>query len=156
MASHPSALPEPGEPEWPGRRLGLPQYGPRSVGRPGRRLIALTIDWAIAYAVAWWFFPTESGPDPVALTVILVVAQTVFVAVAAGSIGHLVVGLRVVPLRGGAIGAWRPALRAVLLVLVIPAVIWDSDQRGLHDKAAGTILVRATPGAARRQIDARR
>ncbi|MCU1514874.1 MAG: hypothetical protein JWO10_1964, partial [Microbacteriaceae bacterium] len=37
---------------------------------------------------------------------------------------------------------WRPALRTVLLSLVIPAVIWDLDQRGLHDKAAGTVLVR--------------
>jgi len=26
---------------------------------------------------------------------------------------------------------------------VIPAVIWDADQRGLHDKAAGTVLIRA-------------
>jgi hypothetical protein len=25
---------------------------------------------------------------------------------------------------------------------VIPAAIWDADQRGLHDKAAGTVLVR--------------
>jgi len=25
---------------------------------------------------------------------------------------------------------------------VIPAVIWDADQRGLHDKAAGTVLLR--------------
>jgi hypothetical protein len=28
-------------------------------------------------------------------------------------------------------------------VIVIPAVIWDADQRGLHDKAAGTVLIRA-------------
>jgi hypothetical protein len=26
--------------------------------------------------------------------------------------------------------------------LIIPAVIWDGDQRGLHDKIAGTVLVR--------------
>ena len=48
-------------------------------------------------------------------------------------------------------GQGRPAGRQVmlavvaptLLALVIPAVIWDADQRGLHDKAAGTVLVRA-------------
>jgi hypothetical protein len=30
----------------------------------------------------------------------------------------------------------------VLLVLIIPAVIWDSDQRGLHDVFAGTMLIK--------------
>ncbi|MEY4741422.1 MAG: hypothetical protein RL672_172, partial [Actinomycetota bacterium] len=27
------------------------------------------------------------------------------------------------------------------ILLVIPAVIWDADNRGLHDKAAGTVLL---------------
>ncbi|HEY5230049.1 MAG TPA: RDD family protein, partial [Galbitalea sp.] len=30
----------------------------------------------------------------------------------------------------------------ILLMVVIPAVIFDRDQRGLHDKIAGTVLVR--------------
>jgi len=25
---------------------------------------------------------------------------------------------------------------------VIPVLVWDSDQRGFHDKIAGTVLVR--------------
>jgi uncharacterized RDD family membrane protein YckC len=29
-----------------------------------------------------------------------------------------------------------------LLLLLVPAVIWDRDGRGLHDKLAGTLLVR--------------
>ena len=32
--------------------------------------------------------------------------------------------------------------RTVLLCLVIPAVVWDSDGRGLHDRVAGTAIVR--------------
>jgi hypothetical protein len=51
-------------------------------------------------------------------------------------------GLRLVPMAGGRVGVWRPALRSALLVLVIPAVVWDLDQRGLHDRVAGTLLVR--------------
>jgi hypothetical protein len=27
-------------------------------------------------------------------------------------------------------------------VLVLPALVWDSDQRGFHDKVAGTVLIR--------------
>jgi hypothetical protein len=33
-------------------------------------------------------------------------------------------------------------VRTVLLCLAIPAFIWDRDQRGLHDRVAGTMLVR--------------
>jgi hypothetical protein len=34
-------------------------------------------------------------------------------------------------------------VRSVLLMIVIPALVWDSDHRGFHDKIAGTVLVRA-------------
>jgi uncharacterized RDD family membrane protein YckC len=30
----------------------------------------------------------------------------------------------------------------MLLGLLIPAVIWDRDGRGLHDRAAGTVVIR--------------
>jgi len=33
------------------------------------------------------------------------------------------------------------AARAALVALVVPAVIWDADHRGLHDKATGTIVL---------------
>jgi hypothetical protein len=33
-------------------------------------------------------------------------------------------------------------VRTVLLCLVLPAVVWDSSGRGLHDVAAGTVIVR--------------
>lgn len=125
-------------PEWPGRRLGLPESGPRSIARPGRRLVAVTIDQAIAWSLAYAFFEGEA----IAIAVIFSVLQIVFIASLSGSIGHLLLGMRVVPLRPAWIGVLRPAVRTVLLVLVIPAVIWDRDQRGLHDRVAGTILVR--------------
>ena len=32
---------------------------------------------------------------------------------------------------------------ALLLIIVIPALVWDSDQRGFHDKGAGTVLIRS-------------
>ena len=32
--------------------------------------------------------------------------------------------------------------RTILLCLVVPAVVWDSDGRGLHDRVAGTAIVR--------------
>jgi uncharacterized RDD family membrane protein YckC len=48
---------------------------------------------------------------------------------------------------GGRLSLPRIVLRTLLLCLVIPAVIWDSHGRGLHDRAAGSIVVRAGSGA---------
>lgn len=124
--------------DWPGKRLGLPADGPRSIARLGRRLAAVAIDWALASLVGYLFF---SG-DPLAILGAFAVLQYVFIVTASGSIGHLLLGMRVVPVVPRWIGVWRPLVRTLLLCLLIPAVIYDRDQRGLHDQLAGTVLVR--------------
>jgi uncharacterized RDD family membrane protein YckC len=124
--------------DWPGQRLGLPPDGPRSVARLGRRLIALAADWALASLVGYLFF-TGSWYGILGSFAVL---QYLFIVLLSGSIGHLLLGLRVVPLVPRWIGAWRPLVRTLLLCVVIPAVIYDRDQRGLHDQLAGTVLVR--------------
>lgn len=124
--------------DWPGKRLGLPESGPRSIARLGRRIAALTIDWAAAVLISVAFFRY----DPLATLGVFAVAQVAFLLTAGGSVGHLLLGMRVVPVRGGYLGWWRPFARTALLCLVIPAAIWDIDQRGMHDRAIGTVLVR--------------
>jgi uncharacterized RDD family membrane protein YckC len=136
--TNPSTGAESATPEWPGRRLGLPQSGPRSVARFGRRLAAIAIDWLLAVLVSLAFFSYDGW----ATLAIFAVAQIVFLITLNGSIGHLIVGLRVVPMSGGWIGVLRPIGRTLLLCIVLPAVIWDRDQRGMHDRLAGTVLVR--------------
>ncbi|NYJ19256.1 RDD family protein [Glaciibacter psychrotolerans] len=125
--------------EWPGERLGLPQTGPRSVGRLGRRLAAVAIDWALATAASALFF----NYDTLAISLIFVGMQIVFIPTLGGSIGQRMLGMRVVALAGGWVGLWRPIVRSILLGIVVPALVWDSDQRGFHDKIAGTVLIRA-------------
>ncbi|MEO7349740.1 MAG: RDD family protein [Terrimesophilobacter sp.] len=134
-----TANPAPPAPEqnWPGQRLGLPENGPRSVARPGRRMGAIFIDWGLSILISAAFFRYDSG----ATLAIFAITQVIFLTLVSGSIGHIVFRLRVVPATGGWIGAWRPLVRTLLLCLLIPALIWDRDQRGLHDKAAGTVLV---------------
>ena len=58
------------------------------------------------------------------------------------TIGHAALGLRVQTVDGRAAGPITALVRSALLCLLIPAVVWDRDQRGLHDKAAGTVIVR--------------
>lgn len=123
---------------YPGERLGLPPAGAGSVARPGRRIAALAIDWACAIVVSVAFFSYDS----LATLAIFAAVQIVFIPTLGGSPGHRLLGMRLQLLGGGWVGLWRPIVRTALLVLVIPAVIWDPDQRGLHDKAAGTVLLR--------------
>ncbi len=125
-------------PEWPGQRLGLPATGSRSVGRFGRRLGAIAIDWAIAVVISAAFFSYE----PLVTLLIFVGLQVLMTIVVNASIGHALLGLRVVPMEGGLLGVWRPIVRALLIALVIPAMVWDDNNRGLHDRASRTILLR--------------
>jgi uncharacterized RDD family membrane protein YckC len=135
---------------YPGERLGLPKTGSGSVGRLGRRVAALAIDYAAATLIASAFFgfrqfdlPKEAGLTQFAPMIVFAVLQIVFIPTIGGSPGHRIVGMRLVTMNGGWVGLWRPIVRTVLLILVIPAVIFDADQRGLHDKAVGTVLIRA-------------
>lgn len=125
-------------PDWPGQRLGLPESGSRSVARLGRRIAAIAIDWGIAAAISAAFFSYDS----IATLLIFVALQVLFTVVINASLGHAVLGMRVVPMAGGLLGVWRPVVRALLIALVIPALLFDENQRGLHDRAAGTILLR--------------
>lgn len=93
--------------------------------------------------LALLFTPYESVAYTWVTPIVFGVLQVIFIPTLGGSIGHRAVGLRVVPLAGGWIGVWRPVVRTALLVFVVPALVWDSDQRGFHDKIAGTVLVRA-------------
>jgi hypothetical protein len=124
--------------DYPGQRLGLPAEGPRSIARLGRRIAAVCIDWALALGLGYLLF----GGNSWAILGIFAVLQIICIASLSGGIGHLLLGMRVVPVVPAPIGLVKPIIRTVLLCVVIPAVIWDRDNRGLHDRLAGTMLVR--------------
>ncbi len=143
------AVSVPAENEYPGQRLGLPREGRGSIARPGRRIAALLIDTASAGLIGYAFFSTPDPvtgvpfANPIATNLIFFAVQILFIPLLGGSPGHRLMGMRLELASGGWVGLWRPIVRTVLLALVIPAVVWDADQRGLHDKAVGTILVRS-------------
>jgi len=136
---------------FPGNRLGLPEEGSGSVAGWGRRIVALFVDWFIAGLIAsaltqkpmWGGSSNTSSWQLVAFF-----AMTAILTGLVGStIGHRLLGLRVIPVRGGTTYTAQPgllagAIRALLICLVIPAVVFDRDHRGLHDLAAKTIVVR--------------
>lgn len=126
------------ESDYPGERLGLPQTGTGSIATFGRRLAALAIDLACAAVIGLAFFDYS----PWATNIIFALMQIVFIPMIGGSPGHRVMGMYLVRSTGGWVGVWRPIIRTALLFLVIPAVVTDDDNRGLHDKVAGTMLLR--------------
>ena len=123
---------------WAGQRLGLPENGAGSLAKLGRRTLALIVDWSLAMLVSQAF---SSGDSTVTL-VVFSVTQWLLIATLGYSVGHRILGLQVRRLDGKYVGLWRSLIRVGLILLVIPATIWDADNRGLHDKAAGTVLVR--------------
>src|SRR5699024_9567725 len=65
------------------------------------------------------------------------------------SVGHRIFGIEVRRLDGHVPGLLKSLIRALLVVLVIPAVIFDRDNRGLHDLAAGTVILRRCQASSR-------
>lgn len=133
---------------WPGERLGLPKKGPLAIGRIGRRIGAIAVDWLLATVLAQLAGRTllqniDAEWQPTVTLTIFALMQMIFIPTIGGSIGHRIFGLRIIKLGGGWVGVWRPAVRTLLLLLVIPVLVWDSDQRGFHDKIAATALVLA-------------
>lgn len=126
---------------YPGERLGRPERGPGSVGRPGRRVVALLVDWYLCWALAEWLVPGWNE-HALATLGLLLLLNMVSVGATGHTPGHLLTGLQVQTLDGRPAGFARAAMRSLLLCLVVPAVIFDPDQRGLHDRFVGTILVR--------------
>jgi uncharacterized RDD family membrane protein YckC len=108
------------------------------MARAGRRILAITIDWTIALLISNVFLAGNS----MATLAIFAAEQILLIGTLGYSIGHRAVGIHVVKPDGSAAGPLAALVRTVLLCLVIPAVIFDPDQRGLHDKAMNTVLVR--------------
>jgi uncharacterized RDD family membrane protein YckC len=124
--------------QWAGQRLGLPEIGQGSLAKLGRRVLALMLDWGLALLISQGF---AQGNSTVTLLV-FGLEQWLLVGTVGYSIGHRILGLQVRRLDGKYVGLWRSLIRVGLILLVLPATIWDADNRGMHDKAAGTVLVR--------------
>lgn len=135
---------------YPGQRLGRPPSGPGSVAGFGRRLAAVTIDWFASLLIASAF----AGRERLGLAALGVFAleNLLLLSTLRATFGMRLLGLAVDRVPTGPVSPLRVALRTLLLSAVIPATVWDSDGRGLHDKAAGSVVVNAG-GPALRNAD---
>lgn len=126
-----------GDEGYPGKRLGLPEEGAGSVAGYGRRLVALLIDWLLCLVISLWAVHSREW------TLLIFAAQDYLLTALAGiTIGKRVVGIRVVRLGGRPVWFGWALVRTLLLLTVVPPLITDRDLRGLHDRAANTVVVR--------------
>ena len=122
---------------YPGEKYGLPEDGPASVPGLGRRLGALFIDWILCAIIATGLLHSQYW------TLAFFGAETYILMVLTGTtIGKRVLGMRVARLDGKRVGLGWGLVRTILLLTVVPPLVLDRDRRGLHDKAANTIVVR--------------
>ncbi|TDT95577.1 putative RDD family membrane protein YckC [Streptomyces sp. 846.5] len=137
------ASPVDAEGEYRGRRLGLPEQGSGSLASTGRRLAAVVIDWWLCALISYGL--VAHGNTVLAnywAMFVFFVMSLLTVGTIGSSPGKRLLGLRVVRVDGGRASLGQVALRTFLLLLVIPAVVWDRDGRGMHDRAVGTVEVR--------------
>lgn len=58
------------------------------------------------------------------------------------TVGHRIFDIEVRRLDGHVPGLIKALIRTALVILVIPALIFNRDNRGLHDLAAGTLILK--------------
>ncbi|MEU9557569.1 RDD family protein [Streptomyces fumanus] len=126
-----------------GKDLGLPEEGPGSIAGPGRRLGALAVDWALCLLIAYGLITDGYGQATSNWALLIFFVLSVLTVGTVGfTPGKRLLGLRVVELGTGRVSPPRALLRSALLCLAVPALIWDRDGRGLHDRLARTVEVR--------------
>ena len=135
-----------GESDYPGQRIGLPATGRGSLASWGSRIAALVADWLICTVVAVLLFGTRvvtgQGWTSWMTLSTFFVESAVLSVLAGGSAGQLICRIAVVRVVGDKpLDLGRSLLRAALVCVVLPALVVGTDRRGLHDLAAGTVVV---------------
>ncbi len=144
--------PDQGPNDFPGQRLGLPRDGSGSLVGMGRRILALIIDWFIAYGIAALavtvglvsseqFLGSQVGST--AVMGVWLVLGVVSVRLFGFTPGQYAVGVRVASVDHRMyVGLGRAACRGLLVAIVLPALFTDGDGRGFQDRLTGTAIVR--------------
>jgi hypothetical protein len=126
---------------YPGERLGLPKTGRGAVSGMARRIGAIFIDWLLCtFLVVVAIRPPHSQVEYWTL-VIFATQDVIFTALTGLTVGKLLLRIRVARLDGRMVGAWA-LVRTLMLLTALPPLIVDRDLRGLHDRAANTVVVR--------------
>jgi uncharacterized RDD family membrane protein YckC len=114
----------------------------------GRRFAAISVDWLSSYLIASAFF---SGPGTflertshagVPALLLFFSQYFLLVTLQGASAGHRIFRMRIVNFQDGARPTLLQALiRSVLMVIVITAITYDENGRGIHERLSKTKIV---------------
>ena len=110
----------------------------------GRRMLGVLIDWLLCVAIAKGFFDGgQRWPEPFVAPVIFALQYFIFAALGGATPGHRVVGLKIVRFSDGGMPTPLQALiRTGLLVLIVTAITFDHNGRGINERLSNTVLIR--------------
>jgi len=144
----PAATPSPTTGAGRGQSLGLSDSGTGSIAPTGRRVGAFVVDCLASTLIAGLLtasiarhggeqaLPGSWSLIPFALNYML------GLPLAGRTLGMNLFGIRVVRVyRPTRVTVLDAAVRTILLLLLVPALIFDRDGRGLHDRLARTAVV---------------
>ncbi|MCT9930053.1 RDD family protein [Planotetraspora sp. A-T 1434] len=127
---------------YPGERLGLPEEGSGAVAGFGRRIGAVLVDWLVCtWAIAAGLLRARGRDQGWVGLAVFALEYVLLVSTLGMTLGMRLFGIRVATLDGGRPAFVSVLIRTLLLCLAVPALIWDRDRRGLHDRASGTVVV---------------
>lgn len=123
----------------PGSTWGLPATGPGSVAPISLRLGGYAIDWLLCAGASWLLHHHSLALVWPLFTAMNVVLLSLFGA----TLGQFVMRLRVRPIQGRSPMVLRAIVRTLLLLLLVPALVFNRDRQSLQGVASGTVVVRA-------------
>ena len=109
-------------------------------------MLALAIDWTLSLLAVGAFVGQDiwggEGAAQWAPLLVFFVEASLLTALVGGSAGQLVTGVVIRRTSGAPLDLIRAVVRTALICLVIPPVVYNKDQQGLHDLAVDSIALR--------------
>lgn len=106
-----------------------------------RRVSALLIDWLMSLAIASAVIPRTPGWSQLAPLGIFFIEVWVLTSLQGASAGQRFLRIKVVRFSdGGSVTPTQALIRTFLLCLVVTAVTFDENGRGIHERASRTVL----------------
>ena len=99
------------------------------------------IDWLMSLAVASAFFHSGSSYSPFVPLGVFFAEVWILTSLQGASAGQRILRMKVVRFAdGGRPSVTQALLRTFLLCLVVTAVTFDENGRGIHERLSGTVL----------------
>jgi uncharacterized RDD family membrane protein YckC len=107
-------------------------------------MLGVLIDWLLCLAIAQGFFDGgQRWPEPYVAPLIFITQYLFFAALGGATPGHRIVGLKIVRFSDGGIPTpFQALIRTGLLVLIVTAITFDQNGRGVNERLSNTVLVR--------------